>query len=87
MKFDLAAPFMAIMLFGIIKLSDIFCAQARMNTTADRFAELIAGQKSVTAPSSSLADICTGAAMDLVSYARGRLTASIAFVINDHSRN
>ena len=78
---------MAIMLFGIIKLSEVFCAQARMNTTANQFAELIAGQQSVTAPSSSLADMCTGAAMGLVSYARGRFKTNIAFVINDHSRN
>ncbi len=87
LEFAMAAPFMVVLLFGTIELGNAFRIQAKLNTAAGQLAELVAGQQSVTAPGGSLADMCTGATMNLLPYATGSFAADIASGTNDHPSN
>lgn len=83
----LIAPLMLVLLIGTIELGNAFRVQAKVNTAAGQLAELIAGQQSVTASGGSLADMCTGAAMNLIPYSRGNFAADIGSMTVDHPSN
>ena len=87
LEFALVAPFMVALLFGTVELGNAFRIQAKVNTAAGQLAELVAGQQGVTAPGGSLADMCTGAALNLLPYASSRFAADIASGTNDHPSN
>lgn len=87
LEFALVAPVLIIFIMGTVEISNVIRLQAKLNVTVGQLAELIAGQPSVTAPSGTLADICTGAAMNLVPYPVGALSADIVSISNDHPGN
>ncbi len=87
LEFALIAPVMVVCCFATIETLNAFRVQARLNTAAGQLAELVAGQSSVTAPGGSLADICTGAMMNILPYPNATLSADIVSVTNDHPSN
>ena len=86
-EFALVAPVMVTLMFGAIELGNAFRIQTKVHTAAGQLAELVAGQQAVTAPSGNLADMCTGAAMNLLPYATASFTADIVSGTNDHPSN
>ena len=82
LEFALIAPVMVAMLLGTIELANAIRVQAKLNVAAGQFAEMIAGQVSVTQGSSDgpggiLGDLCTAAAYNLLPYNTGALSAWI----------
>ncbi len=87
LEFAAVAPTMLLFIMGTVEISNAIRLQAKLNVAVGQIAEMVAGQSSVTAPSGTLADICTGAAMNIIPYPRGALSANIASVSNDHPSN
>ena len=86
-EFALVPPVMVPLLFGAIERGNAFRIQTKVNTATGQLAELIAGQQAVTAPGGNLADMCTGAALNLLPYPTGTLSADIVSGTNDHPSN
>ena len=86
-EFALVAPLTLAMMLGTVELINAFRAQAKVQVMAGQLAELVAGSASVTAPGGSLADLCTGAALNLIPYSTGAVSAQIASVSVDHPAN
>lgn len=93
-EFALIAPVMIVMMFSTIELINAFRVQAKVHTMAGQLAELVASSAAVTAPGSgeqapggSLADACTGAALNLLPYSKGAVSVQIASVSVDHPSN
>ncbi len=84
LEFAAVAPTMLLFIMGTVEILNAIRLQAKLNVAAGQLAELVAGQSSVTAPSGTLTDICTGAAMNIIPYPRGALSANIASVSNDY---
>ena len=87
LEFALVAPVLLLFIVGTVEISNAIRVQAKLNVVVGQLAELIAGQSSVTAPGGTLADICTGAAMNLIPYPVGALSADILSISNDHPGN
>lgn len=83
----LLAPVLVTMLFGTYELIFAFRLQARLNTAVGTLAELVANAGSVVAPSGSLADMCTGAGLNLLPFTPAKMSASVASLTNDHPSN
>ena len=86
-EFALVAPLTLAMMLGAVELINAFRAQAKVQVMAGQLAELVAGSASVTAPGGSLSDLCTGAALNLLPYSTGAVSAQIASVSVDHPAN
>lgn len=86
-EFALIAPTAVCMMLGAVELIHAFRAQAKVHTMSGQLAELIAGSASITAPGGSLADLCTGAALNLLPYSRNAVSAQIASISVDHPAN
>ena len=87
LEFALIAPVMVTLVCGVIELGNAFRVQAKVNTAAGQLAELVAGQQAVTAPNGNLADMCAGAAMNLLPYDSGQFAADIVSGTDDHPSN
>jgi len=87
LEFALIAPVMATLLCATIELGNAFRVQAKVNTAAGQLAELVAGQQAVTASNGNLADMCAGAAMNLLPYASRNFAADIVSGTDDHPSN
>lgn len=87
LELALVAPFMVTLLMGTIELGNTFRIQAKVNTATGQLAELVAGEQSVTAQGGSLADMCTGARMNLLPFNGATFAADIASMTNDHPSN
>ena len=86
-EFAMIAPVIFIFIMGTVEISNAIRVQAKLSVVVSQLAELVAGQSSITAPSGTLADICTGAAMNLTPYPAGTLSANIVSLSNDHPSN
>ena len=86
-EFALIAPLMVPLLLGSIELGNMFRIQAKVNTAAGQLAELVAGMQSVTAPGGTLADMCTGAAMNLLPFNSAMFSADIASMTNAREKD
>ena len=86
-EFALLAPLMTTLLLGTIEIGNAFRIQGKVNTAAGQLAELVAGQQAVTAPQGTLADMCTGAVMNLLPFATDGFSADIVSGTNDHPSN
>ncbi len=86
-EFAMIAPVFFIFIMGTVEISNAIRVQAKLNVVVGQLAELVAGQSSVTAPSGTLADICTGAAMNITPYPASVLSANIVSISNDHPAN
>ena len=75
------------LILGTIEVSNAIRVQAKLEVTAGQLAEFVAGQSSVTAPSGTLKDLCNGAAMNLLPFPAGTLSANIVSLTNDHPSN
>jgi len=87
LEFAAVTPVMLLFIIGTVEISNAIRLQAKLNVAVGQIAELVAGEQSVTAPSGTLTDICTGAAMNIIPYPMGALSADIASVSNDHPSN
>ncbi len=94
LEFAIVASALLTLIMGTVEISNAIRLQAKLEVTAGQLAELVAGQSSVmapqwsaTAPAGSLADICNGAAMNLLPYPAGALSADIVSLSNDHPSN
>ena len=86
-EFAMIAPVLFMFIMGTVEISNALRVQAKLNIVVGQLAELVAGQSSITAPSGTLADICTGAAMNLTPYPASTLAANIVSISNDHPSN
>lgn len=86
-EFAMAAPFFMFTMFGSAELINAFRAQAKLHAMAGQLAVMVAGSSSVTAPGGSLADLCTGAALNLLPYRTSTVSAQIASISVDHPAN
>ena len=95
-EFALVASVLVTLIMGTVEISNAIRLRAKLEITAGQLAELVAGQSSVTAPqwsatvpasAGSLADLCNGAAMNLLPYPAGALSADIVSLSNDHPNN
>ena len=75
------------LVLGTVEVSNAIRVQAKLEVTAGQLAEFVAGQSSVTAPPGTLKDLCNGAAMNLLPYPAGALSANIVSLTNDHPSN
>ncbi len=86
-EFALIAPVMVTLLCGTIEFGNALRVQAKVNTAAGQLAELVAGQQAVTAPGGNLADMCAGAAMNLLPYDSNNFAANIVSLSDDFPKN
>jgi Flp pilus assembly protein TadG len=87
LEFALIAPVMVALMMGTIELTNAIRVRSRLNTTVGQLAELVAGTPTVTAANGTLADMCTGAIMNLAPFNTSTLAADIVSLINDHPSN
>lgn len=94
LEFALSASVLVTFIIATVEVSNAIRVRAKLEVTAGQLAEFVAGQSSVvaqqwsaTAPSGSLADLCNGAAMNLLPYSGGALSADIVSLSNDHPSN
>jgi Flp pilus assembly protein TadG len=87
LEFAMVAPVLLVFIMGTVEISNAIRLQAKLNVAVGQLAELVAGQSSVTAPAGTLADVCTGAAMNIAPYPVSALSADIVSISNDHPSN
>ena len=87
LEFAIVGSSMLGLVLGTVEVSNAIRVQAKLEVTAGQLAEFVAGQSSVTAPSGTLKDLCNGAAMNLLPYSAGTLSANIVSLTNDHPSN
>ena len=87
LEFALIAPILITLIMGTVEISNAIRLQAKLQATAGQLAEFVAGQSAVTAPTGTLADLCNGAAMNLIPYPVSALSADIVSLSNDHPSN
>ena len=87
LEFALVAPVLITFIMGTVEISNAIRLQAKLEVTAGQLAEFGAGQSGVTNPTGTLADLCKGAAMNLLPYPAGTLSANVVSLTNDHPSN
>lgn len=87
LEFAIVGSSLMTLILGTVEVSNAIRLQAKLEVTAGQLAEFVAGQSSVTAPNGTLADLCTGAAMNLAPYPASTLSANIVSLTNDHPSN
>ena len=87
LEFAIVGSSLMFLILGTVEVSNAIRVQAKLEVTAGQLAEFVAGQSSVTAPSGTLSDLCNGAAMNLLPYSAGTLSANIVSLTNDHPSN
>jgi hypothetical protein len=80
LEFAIIAPVMITMFFGVVELSNVMRAQAKLNIAAGQFVEMIAAQSSVTersseGPGGTLGDYCTAASYNMLPFPTANLSA------------
>lgn len=81
-EFALLAPVMVGMFFGVVEISNVMRAQAKLNVAAGQFVSMIAAQNSVTEgtsdrPGGSLGDFCTAASYNMLPFGTGMLSGYV----------
>ena len=84
LEFAVVAPLLVCLLVGTIELSNAYRAQSKLNVAVGELAVMVAAASTVTAPSGSLKDFCTGAMFNLAPYATGSVATAIASITNAH---
>ena len=87
LEFAVIGSALLTLILGTVEISNAIRLQAKLEVTAGQLAEFVAGQSSVTAPPGTLKDLCNGAAMNLLPYPAGALSANIVSLTNDHPSN
>lgn len=78
----LVAPLMLLLLMGGFELTQIVRADMKLRQAAQTLADLVANAAQGSVTSTSLADFCTGARLEMSPFAGKLLSGAIAEVVN-----
>ena len=87
LEFALLAPVLMVIAVGTFEVSYAFRIQAKLSTAAGALSELVAVAGTITAPASTLKDMCVGAKFNLLPFNNQILTANIVSITNDNPGN